>query len=317
MLGVRKFSPLAACGLFFAVTLAAFAAETTYRIYQERSVPVRGDFQVGPTRFGLQLAPGEEQTVTLQVLSRQGETAVYKLSTEDFSAGTVPEQPVQLYGKKDGPFSARGWIQPVEENVRLAHGERGAIGVDVKIPADAEPGDHYATLLVERVPDESPEGQGLSVVSRVGSLFLITVTGEIAREASVTGMASRRGVYWTYPVALRLHAENTGTVHAVVQGEVVIRNMFGSVVDAVPLARWVVLRGSTRSMDVAWKPEFAFGRYTATADLSVFGEKAPALQTVFWVIPVLPLLVLVAGMFFVTVLVQYLVMKFEVRRRKR
>jgi hypothetical protein len=297
--------------------VASFAAvaDPGLQVNTEQGVPVRGDFQVGPTRFNLTLAPGEQQTVTVQVLNREGRAGAFRLSIEDFSGGESPLEPTQLYGSEAGPFTAKAWVRPAVQALNLDHGQRGFIRVVVQVPRDAEPGDHYAAVLVERVPEDG--GSAFSVVSRVGSLFLITVKGEVVQNGNITDLQVLRSVYWGYPIVTRLSAMNEGNVHLIPEGSVIIRNMFGLPVAEIPVERWIVLRGSRRSLDLPWHPGFALGRYTVSANLRVFGDPAPELKTSFWVIPALPILSLLFAVFIFSFCVQYFFTRFEVRRRKR
>lgn len=314
MLGCRGLPSIVASVLLFAAPVSVLAqASAGVQINAEDSVPVRGDFQLGPTRFHLTLAPGEEQTVTLQILSRMGAPATYRLTSEDFGPGEDPLDPTHLYGTDDGPFAARTWLTPGAPSVLLQHGERAFVTIRVRVPRDAEPGDHYAALLVER----EPEGDaGFNVVSRVGTLFLLTVKGSVVRQGAVTDLLSRHSLYWASPIVLRLTAQNEGTVHMIPDGSVIIHNMFGLPVAELPVERWIVLRDSTRAVDLPWEPAFALGRYTASTHLRLFGQESAMLETSFWVIPVLPLLFVALIVFVVSFLVQYFFARFEVRRRK-
>lgn len=282
----------------------------------QSGVPVAGDFQVGPTRFQLELAPGEEQVVILEVTNRSGKREGYSFVAEDFSAGTNEGEPTRLYGGDDGPYPARGWILPVENNIVLDHGERAFVPIRVRVSRDAEPGDHYAALLVQRDLEVTVTAdKGFNVLSRVGALFLITVKGDVVQNASLTELRSRWPVFWSYPVLLSLSAENRGTVHMQPLGAIEIRNLFGFLVDEIPLTDWIILRNSERTRGIAWKPRFALGRYTARTDFTVFGQPTAPLEASFWVFPALPVLASLFVIFLVSFIVQFFFSRFEIRRR--
>lgn len=281
----------------------------------ESSVPVAGDFMMGPTSVQLTLAPGEEGTATIEVTNREGKPATYSITTEDFSAGTSDIDPTRLYGEFNGPYPARSWLHVPAKTFTLQHGERAFIPVKVQVTTDAEPGDHYAALLVQHDLGNTTN-KGLNIVSRVGALFLITVKGPVIQKGSITGIQSQSSVFFSNPAKLRLTAKNDGTVHMIPSGTVQIRNIFGFIVDEIPVENWIVLRQSSKVRDLDWSPRFALGRYTATANLKAFGGQLESVSVGFWMIPLVPVLGAIAAIFIVSFLVQYFFSSFEIRRKK-
>lgn len=284
----------------------------------EPATPFTGDFGMGPGRQTLVVQPGQERTVEVQVTARTEGYHEYVFETEDFAAGVTPGQTTALFGSAAGPYPAREWIRPAVPSIRLAHGERAYIPVTIRVPADADPGDHYAALLLKRTlaPGETTE-RGFNVISRVGNLFLITIDGPQERNVSLTSLTVRKSLNWYLPVQMDLEARNTGTVYAAVQGTVNIRNILGFIIDEITVDDWFVLRNSSRSLAVDWKPSFALGRYTAVTDLQAFGAPLPPVETVFWVLPALPLLLVLLAIFVVSFLVQYFFSRFEIRKKPK
>lgn len=286
------------------------------RINQETGVPLTNDFALGPGRTVLELAPGEERTVEMQVTSRTSGMHDYTFETEDFAADPTGGSATTLFGPQQGPFPASTWIHPAVPSLRLTHGEQAFVPVTVSVPKTAEPGDHYAALLLKRGLNPNEEtSKGFSIVSRVGVLFLITVKGPVVQDAKLVSFASRAPLYWFYPAYLDLTAKNDGTVYAVPTGVIQIRNILGFEVDQIPVKDWFVLRGSSRTLSFDWRPRFALGYYTAAAKLTVFGKDAQMLQTSFWVIPALPVLIVLFAIFLVSFFVQFFFSRFEITRR--
>lgn len=262
------------------------------------AMDVRGDFQVGPTRIVLEMQPGDTRSVDLQITSREGRMRTYAVAVEDFSASDDGADAVQFYGQEDGPFSARSWLNPSSSSVRLQHGESAVIPVTISIPSDAEPGDHYAVVLVGRTET--------SAVSRVGALILITVQGDLVREGGFQGFSFPRHFFWSLPVVVDMQYRNRGTVHLVPTGDVTIKNILGFTVDRLPVDDWYVLRHSVRKRSLLWQPTFALGRYTATLTLNSAGQKSAETSTVsFWVIPVRSVVVIVVVIIGLSFLLQW------------
>ncbi len=289
------------------------AAAQPVSISQQSDIPVRNDFQVGPTRFVMELSPGEERTIKIEILSRGGDEYTYSLSVEDFSSDESGND-IAMYGGKDGPFSSRSWVQPFLNKVNLKHGERATIPVTVKVPANAAIGDHYSTVLFQR----DPKGvqPGFNIVARVGVLLLITVKGQVIREGGLQGFGSDSPLYWSLPATLSMRYKNTGTVHLIPTGTVEIRNVFGILVDEIPVKDWYVLRNSTRGRQISWHPGFALGYYKATLSVNAnANHDTETLSTSFWVIPALPVALVLLAIFIVSLVVQVFFNRFEIRKK--
>ncbi len=284
----------------------------------EPGTPFTGDFAMGPGRQTFSMKPGDERTVEVQITARTEGYHEYVFETEDFAAGTADGQATALFGALAGPYPAREWLTPAVPSIRLTHGERAFIPVTIRVPLDADPGDHYAALLLKRTlaPGETTD-RGFDVVSRVGNLFLVTVDGPAVRDVSLISLTVRKALNWFLPVRLDLTARNNGTVYAAPSGTVKIRNILGFIVDEVPVEDWVVLRNSTRVLNMEWKPSFALGRYTAETDLTAFDAPLAPVQTAFWVFPALPLLLVLFAIFVVSFLVQYFFSRFEIQRKRK
>ena len=299
----------------------AFAQDSTVantrgvQVVPQQNVEIRNDFQFGPTRFEITLAPGEQKTVEIQLTSRMGRRSSFHFEQEDFSPSENENEQTRLYGKLKGPYSAKDWVSPLIGSITLQHSDRAFIPVTISVPPDADPGDHYAALLARRELDPGENKGGIAVVSRVGVLFLITVEGPVQRKGSLVSLTVPKPFFTETQVPLMLRAKNDGSVRMYPEGDIVIRNILGVAVDRIPVKDWIVLRNSSRTLTLDWKPAFALGRYTAETTLKVFGENMDTLSVAFWVVPILPVLLVLLAIFLVSFLVQYFFSHFEVRKK--
>ncbi len=269
---------------------ASASSDASIMRTQETGAPIRGDSQIGPTRFVLEMLPGETKTVHMELLSREGTHRQYAISVEDFSITNDGTDTIQFFENDNGPFPAKSWIQPAASSLTLKHGERARIPVTISVPHDAKAGDHYAVVVVQN-QRSTDENIGTGLLSRVGAIFLITVKGDLRRDGELQQFSRMQHVYWSSSAQLSMRYRNTGTVHLVPAGSIVIKNMFGIAIDEIAVQDWYVLRDSLRVRDVTWQPTFALGRYTATLTLESSGQKSAEVITVsFWMLPILPLL---------------------------
>lgn len=273
-------------------------------IVQQAGLQARGDFDVSPPRSVVEMSPGETRVVDLALTSHEGEPRTYSVGTEDFSMADDETNVIQFHGTSDGPFSARHWIALPTQSISLLHGERATIPVRISVPANAAPGDRQSVVVFRRDPKASASDKS-SLIARAGALIFVTVKGGDEPSGELKHFTPSSSVSWSLPVRFFLQFRNTGEVHAVPSGEIEIRNVFGMNVDTLPVSSWYVLRNSTRSQEIRWRPAFALGHYTATLHLQASENSASETRAVsFWVVPVFSVLTVLLSIFIVSFLIQ-------------
>jgi hypothetical protein len=277
----------------------AFAQKQPIVISQEPHLEVRGDFQVHPKRFIVELAPGESKTVEVAVLNRFGSDEVFSVFVEDFFAIENEVTDIQFYGNNDGPYSARHWIKPALSHVWLQHGDQAFVPLTITVPKNAKSGDYYAAALFQR-----DDAEATSLVSRMAALLLVSVKGDGVRQGQIENFLPEKTMYLTLPPSFFVEYRNTGTVFAAPTGVIEIQNMLGLIVDRLPLKDWFVLRNSVRSKTLTWSPQFALGRYTATLRIAAPGGGSEERVVNFWVLPLIPLALWIAGILIAALLIQ-------------
>lgn len=249
-----------------------------------------GDFVVGPGRAEITVSPGETIVQEITVTNRISADRSFKLEVEDITGTADGSSAVELTGAERGPYSIRDYISFPTDTFTLDLGERARIPVTITIPADAEPGGFYGSVLVstDRTGD-TPAGVPRSpIIARVGSLFFVTVRGETEIAGQTKSIQTIDGKMWYEegPINLGITYENTGSVHVNPYGEITITNMFGEDVGFVELEPWFVLPKSLRSREINWDREFLLGRYKATASINRgYDDHIDEVVTTFWVLP--------------------------------
>ncbi len=267
--------------LFLALGAASAAAYTV----EKNDDQVTGQIVISPTKIELNMDPGDRATREISLTNRTGGPVTFQFSTEDFEGSKDPAKATVFTGETDSPWGASDWIEPELYSVVLAQGETLTMSVKVRVPPTAEPGGHYAALFASRTIDQVEDGAAIKVTERVGTLFLITVSGNIIADGTLDKPEVK--LFSEYgPVDIGLVFNNNGNVHVKPTGKVVIRNMFGQTVADIPVEEWVVLPESSRRTVVEWSGKYHFGRYTATAEIGYSEDRSLLLsQTSFWVIP--------------------------------
>ena len=279
-----------------------------------------GDFVVGPGRAEISVSPGETIVQEITVTNRISAGRTFKLEVEDIAGTLDGSSAVELSGAERGPYSIRDYISFPTDTFTLDLGERARIPVTIKIPQDAEPGGFYGSVLVstDRTGD-APEGVPRSpIIARVGSLFFVTVRGDIEMSGQTKSIQTLDGKAWYEegPINLGITYENTGSVHVNPYGEVSITNMFGEEVGFVELEPWFVLPKSLRSREITWDREFLFGRYKVTARINRgYEDQIDEVTTVFWVLPWKIVLGIFVIVFITVFVIRFFFRTFEFKRK--
>ena len=285
---------------------------------------VYGDFVVGPGKVELAIKPGESKTIMITVSNRTGVPKVFDLMAEDAKGSSNPNETLVLLGDDRGPYSLKDYVSVPASQFTLGHNQRARVPVTVTIPADAEPGGLYGSLLVSTVTKEATDG-GIdgtapksAVIARIGTLFFITIPGQVTKDGSLRdfGTAPLKKVYQEGPLNFGLLFENRSNVHLAPYGEIRIHNFFNEEVGYMELEPWFVLPQSLRLREVTWNRDVLFGRYTATAYINrSYDDVIDERSFVFWVLPWKPLLGIFGALFLLFFLIRTFFKRFEFKRK--
>ncbi len=272
----------------------------------------RTDFVVGPGKVELTMDPGETRTVEIAISNRMGVDRDFRLAVEDLSGSQNEERAVVLHGAERGPYSIRDYLLPAVSRVVIEDGIRAFVPVTVSIPEDAEPGGRYGAVLVSVVSDQPASNVGAVMVSRVGVMFFIRVTGDVEEVGSFTNfdtVAGRR-FFTSGPIDFTLSYRNDGNVHLNPYGLITLTNTLGNTVAEQEIDPWFALPDSERSRTLSWDRPLLFGRYTATVNLNLgYNNIIETKQVSFWVIPVG-----LVGIGFIGILVLFFILRFLTTR---
>jgi len=283
----------------------------------------QGDFVVGPGKAEIEVLPGQTVIHEISVANRISDGRIFDLTVEDVGGSTDASDAVVLLGDSRGPYTIKDYISFPESSFSLKLGERARIPVTITIPPDAEPGGFYGSVLVSTVRTNNTveEGSGIPrspVIARIGTLFFITVPGDISTEGETKELTLTNAKWWyeSGPISLSVLYDNTGSVHLNPYGELRIRNLFGEEVGFVELDPWFVLPKSLRSRDISWDRELLLGRYVATAYVNRgYEDIVDEVSVVFWVLP----WKIVGGVFLVVFIILFSIRaffrKFEFKRK--
>lgn len=274
---------------------------------------------VSPAKFFLSADPGETINTKIYIRNDLERTETYY---PQFEAYTTKGGETPVFFKQN--YGLPTWIKTNPSQVTLGPQESSEVPVIIKVPEDAEPGGHYAVIFWSSAPPD--EKGGVSIVTRVGALVLLEVSGDMVDSAEIVEFKAPTKFFTHLPVTFTYNLKNDGNTYVLPDGKVVIKNIFGktaATLEANPTASHV-LPDKTRTIVTAnWEPEggmpkiegegffpdikrelkgFAFGYYRANLALEYGKQEIKTLQANFgfWVLPwrVLMLSILVLALLF-------------------
>ncbi len=259
---------------------------------QTADIP-HNDFVLEPGKVEIFANPGESITKSITVTNRAATRISFKIEVEDFIGSIIENQPVVLLGNEKSPYSFKDNLIPATTTFSLDFNQSITIPIQVHIPANAQPGGFYASVLVSNAPSVDEGSQSTNVegktkiISRVGTLFFIRVNGAAKESGSL------EDVKITYPTKdnpdtykFNILFKNDGNVHLVPYGWVTVTDVFGKIVSKIPVDAYFALPHSIRYREVDWKAPSLFGRYEAKVELNRgYGSNLIDTKSVtFWVI---------------------------------
>lgn len=285
---------------------------------------VFGDFVVGPGKVEVILNPGETKYVELTATNRTGIDRIFRFTAEDTVGNRDGGGAIVLLGQDRGPYSLKDYLDIPDGGVMIKHGQKVRIPIAVSIPPDAEPGGLYGSVIVETVTVPREDGPGDNVgarspiVSRIGSLFFVTVDGDIERDGSFLSFTTvpDKKYFSAGPINFSLVYENRGSIHTTPYGQIEIFNYADESVGFLELEPWFVMPESLRVRDISWNRELLVGKYTAVAKVNRgYDDIVDEFTLEFWVIPWKLVAGVFGAVFLLVFIIRFLFTRLEIKRK--
>jgi len=285
---------------------------------------------VSPPIIELDAAKGDVVNQSIKVRNEGAAAVTYYLSAERFVAGGEAGQP--SFTGEDVDLAT--WIKFPFQSISVPAGATVEVPFSIVVPNYAGPGGHYAAIFLSTAPPEAANtGSQVSIASRIGTLVLVRIAGEIKESAQVAEFSTTMKTFKSLPVDFTVRVKNDGNVYLKPMGTIVIKNMWGSVAGKVAVNETGgnVLQDQIRKFDAVWvknpnavgatsfwgkyrqeKENYAFGSYTADLTLA-YGTAGKTLMasTSFMVIPWTVIIVNLAIIIIIVVLLYFGIKKYN------
>ncbi len=244
---------------------------------------------ITPLTFDLSAERGGRVSQTIKVMNSSYERDIrVNMEVEDmFPEGEEGRVVLREIGEDADVLALSRWITFEPEELVLRPREERQVRFTIDVPVNASPGGHYAGIIARTPPGEI-EGTGVGIVSRIASLILLTVPGEVEEDLSAISFQTGKGYYYEGPVEFHSRFKNEGTIHLRPDARIEIFDLLGRKVDEIPVEKRNVLPDATRKINTTWEKGWLFGiRYTANL-VGYYGEEGKEFEPLtvsFWAFP--------------------------------
>lgn len=252
---------------------------------------------VSPTLFDMTANPEQEWVSTIRVINSNSYDITVYVDVVNFTPkgeGGVGEFLPVLPEESQGQTLAE-WIDVKNDELKVPAEKTVDIPLDIKIPADAPPGGHYAAVMIgTKSLNDDKKKTMVETAQVVTSLVFLRVTGDVIEKGSIRSFRGLEYLVDKPEMTLELRFQNDGNVHLLPQGQIKISNMWGQERGLIPVNQKTlfgnVLPEQIRKYTFSWTGEwsiFDMGRYKAVATLGYGADSKQftSSETSFWFIP--------------------------------
>lgn len=171
--------------------------------------------------------------------------------------------------------------------------ERKEIKVTLTVPQSAASGGYYGAIRF--LPGTDDNSKNVSLTASVGSIFLITVPGQLTEALKVASFDAVHNndvgsLFNSGPISVQTRFQNYGNIHVSPFGKIYLKDYRGKVLESIEIndtdPRGTVLPNSIRKFMTPLKTTHFFGRYTIEGNFG-YGENGDLIMAkkTFYIIP--------------------------------
>lgn len=239
---------------------------------------------ISPLKFEFDINSWAKKQEKIKVTNTWDESITLYSSQEDFISGDDSWTPkfVKPENQTNPEYSLSNWIKIEDENVTLAPKESREVNFSINVPANSEPGWHYAAIFFS---PWAPSWAQVAVVQRIWVLILVNVPGEAKIEWNLNSFKIwtlwedkkliENNSFDNFPITFQTIFENLWNVHLKPTWKITLIDENGEVlkniwketlsspagayiwekmVDYIPIndTLWNVLPKSERRFETSW-----------------------------------------------------------------
>ena len=241
---------------------------------------------VSPPRIDITANPGETIQKTIKITNDSADRElILQARTFDFIVQDNLGTPIRVTETASGRYLASPWFTLERSELVIPPKSTTQLVAIITIPQDALPGGHYAGVFFEPVTNRGGKNTVSYTTTQVGSLFGITIAGDIKYDALVKSFQTKLNFNEFGPIDFTAELENQSDTHIRPTTKIVIHDMLGRQLTELPLDEVNIFPYTSRLLNGTWNQVWGFGRYTATLS-AAYGPGLVASRTIyFWIMP--------------------------------
>ena len=288
---------------FIGISIFLFIGGTFFALAQPTAITIM------PVKFMFELKPGDTIQGRVIVVNPNEFPLALKPEMEDFvpAAGTAD---INFVPHAPGTTGLVDWIKFGTDLLVLEPKEQREISFEITAPPDATPGSHFGVLFFKTQPVPGQEGTSLVITTRVGSLILVAVPGNVSRTGELRGFGGPKFVS-KGPVEFLVGFLNTGTVHYEPDGIVIVKNIFGRKMTEVPIQEQWILPTGMKTLKAVWPAGYLFGYFKAFLEIKDGAGNSYYANLTFWAWPWKESLIVLAILIVIILGLQFIKKRFK------
>jgi hypothetical protein len=238
-------------------------------------------FKVSPTLLRVHRSGGQAALGTIGIDLRGERGRRFRVVVQDIRQ--LPDGSQTYESASASPYSASSWVSVNPSRFAGSPNRTQPVQYRVRVPADAEPGDHLTSLTVQRL---QRGGQATAApVEAVSVRLAIRVPGQ-AKPAATIAQLDVPGIAGGGPVGVGATVRNTGNVTLDFDGASPGRIEILDGEESVATLPFTgeLFPGETRTFALSWESPPLFGHFEAAASVDT-GRPTAEESARFWVIP--------------------------------
>lgn len=241
---------------------------------------------VSPPRFDIEAKPGEIIQKTIKITNNDSDRElIIKAFPVDFIVQDNLGTPIKVSQSASGRYLASPWFTLEKSEFTISPKQTEQIVVLITVPKDALPGGHYAGVFFEPVQSKGSKMTVSYTSAQVGSLFGITVPGDIKYDALIKHFTTKAKLSEFGPIEFSAEIENQSDTHIRPTAKITVHDMIGRKLVDLPLSELNIFPFTSRKIDGTWETVWGLGRYTATLSVA-YGPGLVTTRTLyFWIMP--------------------------------
>src|SRR3989338_4102757 len=240
---------------------------------------------ISPTLFELSAKPGDAIENSFKVINTSDIIQDYEMEIKPFVGNELGQ--AKIVPDDDSTYFLKNWVTISPQLFTLTPKQTQVVTFTITVPADAEPGGQYGSILASLVNKSEVSGTGAVVRSKVGTLVLVAVAGDISYSASIKDFSVVKKRFERSPITFNTRIHNNSTVHIKPKGFITLTDIFGRTAGSIDFDQKNIFPKSDRLITQTYDQPLKVGRYVATLNL-LYGETSDQLSArlVFYVFPV-------------------------------